>query len=169
MTDGMPLGRPVTATGETGLQEGDGATPLLAPAIVSSAGIRTYAGVPVSTLILGGLLLLMLLWSAWATRELLALKSHRTVSVSLATLVRDFVAAEARNGGTPEATAARTRIYIATIGGAVKSLADDGNTVLVSEAVLGSSVPDVTPQLKGAVDARLRSLAPAATGGGNGL
>jgi len=134
---------------------------------VSATVDRTYAGLPLSTLVLGGLMLLMLLWAAWATRELVALRSHRTVSVSLASLVRDFVAAEARNGGTPEVTAARTRIYIGTIGGAVKAMADDGSTVLVSEAVLGNSVPDVTPQLKAAVDARLRTMVPP-TGGSNG-
>ena len=169
MNDATTLERPVAEASQTEAYDNDAAMPLLSPATVPVANIRTYAGIPVSTLFLGGLLLLMLLWSAWATRELLALKSHRTVSVSLATLVRDFVAAEARNGGTPEATTARTRIYIATIGGAVKSLADDGNTVLVSEAVLGSSVPDVTPQLKAAVDAKLRSLTPAATGAANGF
>jgi hypothetical protein len=169
MNDATTLERPEAVIDEPSPHHDDSAAMLLTPETMPVASIRTYAGVPVSTLVLGSLLLLMLLWSAWATRELLALKSHRTVSVSLATLVRDFVAAEARNGGTPEATTARTRIYIATIGGAVKSMADDGNTVLVSEAVLGNSVPDVTPQLKAAVDAKLRSLTPAATGAVNGF
>ena len=164
MTDAAIFDRPVDECVATSAENGGVTAPLLASETVQSASIRTYAGIPVSTLILGGLMLLMLLWSAWATRELLALKSHRTVSISLASLVRDFVGAEARNGGSAEVTAARTRIYIATIGGAVKAMADDGNTVLVSEAVLGNSVPDVTPQLKAAVDARLRSLTPPAGG-----
>lgn len=125
------------------------------PALRHSQPPRLFAGLPVSTIVLGGITLVLLLWATWATRELLAMRSHRTVSVSLSSLVRDFIAVEARSGLPADASAARTRAYIAAIGAGVKALSDDGNTVLVSEAVLGNSVTDVTPALKAAVDAQL--------------
>ena len=41
-----------------------------------------------------------------------------------------------------------------------------GTTVLVSEAVAGNSVPDVTPQLKADIDAKLKAVQVSiATGG----
>ena len=136
----------------------------------AASASRTFAGLPLPTVILGALVLFMALWSLWLTRELLMLRSHKTVSVSLATIVHDFIAIEAHNGGTPETTAARTQLYLAATQSAIKSLTDQGQTVLVSEAVAGNSVPDVTPQLKAAIDARLRAaqIAAATAGAGNG-
>ena len=131
---------------------------------------RTFAGLPVPTVILGALVLLMALWSLWLTRELLVLRSHKTVSVSLATIVHDFIAVEAHNGGTAETSAVRTQLYLAATQAAIHSLADEGQTVLVSEAVAGNSVPDVTPQLKAAINAKLQAaqIAAATAGAGSG-
>ena len=119
---------------------------------------RTFAGLPISTLILGGIVLLMALWSAWITRELLIVRSHRVVSVSLARIVQDYIAVEAHNGGTPETSAMRTKLYLAATQAAIRSLTEEGTTVLVSEAVAGNSVPDVTPQLKADIDAKLKAV-----------
>ena len=119
---------------------------------------RTFAGLPISTLILGGIVLLMALWSAWITRELLVVRSHRVVSVSLARIVQDYIAVEAHNGGTPETSAMRTKLYLAATQAAIRSLTEEGTTVLVSEAVAGNSVPDVTPQLKADIDAKLKAV-----------
>ena len=136
--------------------------PQFSPAPLELDQPRTYAGLPIATLVLGVLITALLLWAGWATRELLALRAHQTVSVSLSSLIRDFIAVEARSGLPAEASAARTRAYIAAIGAGVKALSDDGNTVLVSEAVLGNSVTDVTPALKAAVEAQLHLQAPVA-------
>ena len=119
---------------------------------------RTFAGLPISTLILGSIVLLMALWSAWITRELLIVRSHRVVSVSLARIVQDYIAVEAHNGGTPETSAMRTKLYLAATQAAIRSLTEEGTTVLVSEAVAGNSVPDVTPQLKADIDATLKAV-----------
>ena len=101
-------------------------------------------------------MLVLLVWNAWASRELLALKRHRMVSVSLSTLISDFVIAESRSGGSAEETSARTKLYIAATQAAMKSLAADGTTILVSEAVMSNSVPDYTPVVKAAVDKALK-------------
>jgi NAD+--asparagine ADP-ribosyltransferase len=128
--------------------------------VVSSAKnqpSRTIAGWPVRNVALAALLLLGLVWAAWATRTLLDLSKRQIVSVSLSRLVEDFVAAEARNGGTPEETSRRTATYLAAVNETLGALAKDGTTVIVSEATLGKSVPDRTGWVAGQVQARLEA------------
>ena len=109
--------------------------------------------------------MLLALLSAWQTREILALKSHRIVSVSLSTLLHDYIAAEAHNPGSPEITALRTKLYIGATQAAVRGLSEQGYTVLVTEAVAGGSVPDVTPQVKADIEAKLKAVQVAAAVG----
>jgi len=99
--------------------------------------------------------LLLTIWAIWATCELLELKERRIVSVSLSKIITDFVAAESRNGSSPETATARTRAYLAATDEAMRSLSRGGSTVLVSEAVVGNSVPDMTAAVAAAVNARL--------------
>ena len=99
--------------------------------------------------------LLLTIWAIWATREVLELKERRIVSVSLSKIITDFVAAESRNGSSPETATARTRAYLAATDEAMRSLSRGGLTVLVSEAVVGNSVPDMTAAVAAAVNARL--------------
>lgn len=119
---------------------------------------RTFAGLPISTIVLGALVLILALMSVWQTREIMALKSHRIVSVGLTTLLRDFLTTEARNGGSPEAAAMRTKLYLAATQASVRELAEKGNTVVVSEAVVGNSVADVTPAVKADIEAKLKAV-----------
>lgn len=107
------------------------------------------------------LVVIMLLWATWATRELMILKDRRMVSVSLATMVQEFVVAEARRGANQQEAAARTKAYLTAIDAAMRAISEDGTTILVSEAVLGNSVPDVTQTVMKAVNSRL-GIAPAA-------
>ena len=113
--------------------------------------MMTLAGWPLVRVGTAALLLAALVWAAWATRTLVELRERRIVSVSLSRLVEDFVAAEARNGGSPEDAAKRTGAYLGAVNRAVTDLARDGTTVLVSEATLGRSVPDRTAQVRAAV------------------
>lgn len=112
---------------------------------------RTIAGLPLAHVLATILLLAGLLWAVWATRLLLEVSERQIVSVSLSTLVGDFVAAESRNGGTPEQTASRTAAYLAAINRSVSALGADGTTVLVTEATLGKSVPDRTELVRNEV------------------
>lgn len=134
---------------------------------VNPAGLQTatFAGLPVATIVLGAIVLLLALLSAWQTREILALRSHRMVSVSLATLVRDYIGSEAKNTGSPEVTALRTKLYLAATQSAIHDLTASGTTVLVSEAVAGDSVPDVTNSIKGAIQDKLKATQIAAMSG----
>jgi len=106
--------------------------------------------------------LLLSIWAFWATRELLELRDRRIVSVSLSTIIKDFVAAEARNGSSPEQAAARTKAYLAATDAAMQSLSRSGARVLVSEAVVGNSVPDMTGAVAKAVQEAMAKQPPAA-------
>ena len=105
---------------------------------------RTIAGWSLQTILIGILLMAGTLWGAWITRTVVEVRSRHIVTVSLSRLVEDFVASEARGGGTPDESAKRTAAYLAAINQAVSNLGEDGTTVLVSEATLGRSVPDRT-------------------------
>lgn len=112
---------------------------------------RTIAGWPLVRVIAAVLLIGALVWAAWTTRTVVELQQRRIVSVSLSRLVEDFVAAEARNGGTPEQSASRTASYLAAVNKAVAELGQGGTTVLVSEATLGRSVDDRTADVRARV------------------
>lgn len=119
------------------------------------AAARHIAGFTPRDLLVLVALLLLTIWAIWATREVLELKERRIVSVSLSKIITDFVAAESRNGSSPETATARTRAYLAATDEAMRSLSQGGSTVLVSEAVVGNSVPDMTAAVAAAVNARL--------------
>ncbi len=112
---------------------------------------RTIAGWSLQTILIGLLLIAATLWGAWITRTVVEVRSRHIVSVSLSRLVEDFVASEARGGGTPDQSAKRTAVYLAAINQAVSNLGQDGTTVLVSEATLGRSVPDRTELVRARV------------------
>ena len=121
------------------------------PAVPASAHLRTFAGFRLSTLFVAVVIVGLLAWNAWMTREMLAMKRHRPVSVSLASIITDFVHDQARQSGSPDQAAMRTRLYLVATQKALVELARNGTPVLASEAVLGDSVPDDTAQVKEAV------------------
>lgn len=123
----------------------------MSDAPATSAARKTVAGWPIGRVIATIVLLSALIWAAWITRLLLEVAKRQIVSVSLSTLVSDFVAAESRNGGTPEQTASRTAAYLAAVNQAVSALGANGTTVIVTEATLGKTVPDRTGQVRAAV------------------
>ncbi len=134
---------------------------------------RTFAGFPLSHLALFTLGIVFTLWAVWATTVLVELRQRRIVSVSLTSIIKDFVAAESRNGASPDVAAARTKAYLTATDAAMQSLSEGGATVLVSEAVVGNSVPDMTAAVSAAVKAHMArqatvsSAPPAGPGNGN--
>jgi Type-F conjugative transfer system protein (TrbI_Ftype) len=105
---------------------------------------RRFAGFTFGQLGLGVLLLGAAIWGMWATSKIFALEDRRVVSVRLASIVNDFVSAEARSGTPPEQLEPRTRAFMVALDGVLKKRAAGGQLVLVGEAVIASSVPDVT-------------------------
>lgn len=84
------------------------------------------------------------IWGMWATSKIFALEDRRVVSVRLSAIVNGFVTAEARSGTPPDQLAARTAAFMTALDTVLKNRAADGQVVLVGEAVVASSVPDVT-------------------------
>jgi hypothetical protein len=103
-----------------------------------------FAGLTSSQLALMAVALAAAIWGMWATAKIFALEDRRVVSVRLAAIVNDFVTAEARSGTPPDQLTARTRAFMAALDTVLKQRAADGQVVLVGEAVVAASVPDVT-------------------------
>ncbi len=120
---------------------------------------RTFAGFRLTTIVLAAVIALLIAWNIWSTRELLALRKQKIVSVSLATLITDYVAEQSKAGGSPEEVSAKAKLYLAATESALRNLGKDGTPVLASEAVIGNSVPDYTPAVKEAVAKALNSPA----------
>lgn len=113
-------------------------------AISVSPRPRRFAGFTYGQLALGALLLLAAIWGMWTTSRIIALEERKVVSVRLASIVNDFVSAEARSGTPPEELGNRTRAFMLALDTVLKKRAAGGQVVLVGEAVVAASVPDVT-------------------------
>lgn len=100
------------------------------------------------------LLVGLLLWGAWVSRELTRPR-EQIVTVRLAETIARFVDAEARAQKDPQEGQARTLAYLKAAEAAVKDMGTGGRVVLVAEAVLAGEVPDATPELERQIAARL--------------
>ncbi|WP_439571763.1 type-F conjugative transfer system protein TrbI [Sphingomonas sp.] len=95
------------------------------------------------------------LWGVWATDKLLALEKREVVTVQLSRIMGDFVEAEARAGRSPEETRQRVEAYLKAVEASVEQLGRDGRTVLVAEAVVSGSTPDLTETVRTDVGRRM--------------
>ena len=120
-----------------------------APAAVALAARKParFAGLTYSQLTLMAVALAAGIWGMWATAKIFALEDRRVVSVRLAAIVNDFVTAEARSGTPPDQLTTRTRAFMTALDSVLKKRAADGQVVLVGEAVVAASVPDVTMEV----------------------
>lgn len=95
------------------------------------------------------------LWGLWATDKLLALEKREVVTVQLSGIMGDFVEAEARAGRSPEETRQRVQAYLKAVEASVGQLSREGRTVLVAEAVVAGSTPDLTEAVRADVARRI--------------
>jgi hypothetical protein len=95
------------------------------------------------------------LWGMWATREIVDLKHREVVTVKLSVLMGDFVAAEARSGRDPDDIRTGVAEYLKAVEASVAALSREGRTVLVAEAVVAGTAPDLTSQVQHDVARRL--------------
>lgn len=121
-----------------------GFTPAIVPLVRKPA---RFAGLTYAQLGLMAVALAAAIWGMWATAKIFALEDRRVVSVRLAAIVNDFVTAEARSGTPPDQLTARTRTFMTALDSVLKKRAADGQVVLVGEAVVAASVPDVTMEV----------------------
>ena len=98
------------------------------------------------------------LWGVWATDKLVALEKREVETVQLSRIVGDFIEAEARAGRPPEETRQRVQAYLRAVEASVGQLGRDGRTVLVAEAVVAGSTPDLTEAVRADVERRMGAV-----------
>jgi hypothetical protein len=95
------------------------------------------------------------LWGVWATDRLLTLEKREVVTVQLSRIMGEFIEAEARAGRPPEETRMRVELYLKAVEASVAALGREGRTVLVAEAVVSGSAPDLTESVRADVARRI--------------
>ena len=123
--------------------------------LATSSAAPRFAGLTPATCAFAGSMLVTALWGAWATQQILVLQRRELVTVQLSRIMSEFVETEARSGRPAEQIQARVGAYLKAVEASVDQLGKDGRTVLVAEAVVSSSVPDLTDQVRADVGRRL--------------
>lgn len=98
------------------------------------------------------------LWGVWATDRLLTLEKREVVTVQLSQIMGEFIEAEARAGRPPEETRMRVELYLKAVEASVQALGREGRTVLVAEAVVSGSAPDLTESVRADVARRIAGV-----------
>ena len=125
--------------------------------LATSGGMRRLPRFSPTALVLAASMTASAAWGAWATHKLLELDRREVVTVQLSRVMGDFVEGEARAGHSPEETRARIEVYLKAVEASVSGLSRAGRTVLVAEAVVAGSVPDLTDAVRADVARRMGS------------
>lgn len=126
--------------------------------LATSTMPKRLARLNLTAVALGASMLASTLWGVWATHELLDLQKREVVTVQLSRIMGEFIEAEARAGRPPEETKQRVQAYLQAVEASVQRLARDGRTVLVAEAVVAGSTPDLTDAVRADVVRRMGAL-----------
>ena len=97
------------------------------------------------------LLVAAIIWGMWVTRALTQSKQDHIVSARLSALVGDYVEAQRFSGSPPDRVRAEMQAFMSSLDKELQRRSQDGQIVLVGEAVLTKNVPDITDSLKMAV------------------
>jgi hypothetical protein len=108
-----------------------------------------------TAMLLGASMIGSTLWGVWATDRLLTLEKREVVTVQLSRIMGEFIEAEARAGRPPEETRMRVQLYLKAVEASVQALGREGRTVLVAEAVVSGSAPDLTESVRSDVARRV--------------
>lgn len=135
----------------------------LVPAVSGKTARRPRGGIARGQVLLVAALIGVLCWGAWMTRAILDLRAapSRVVKVQLASLVGDYVRAEARGNASPDQIGPRTAQFMKVLDATIARHARGGQIVLVSEAVVGGRVPDITADIDREVRVTLPTVQPA--------
>jgi hypothetical protein len=109
-----------------------------------------FAGYTAAQLVLGVALIAVLMWGMWVTRAITA-PPQRIVKANLSGIVGDYVQAQARSATPPDQVQEQMRAFMTSLDTELQRRGADGQVVLVGEAVLSKSVPDITPDVLTAV------------------
>lgn len=127
--------------------------------ILATSGLhRRLASISLSAVVVGVGMVGQVLWDVWATDKLVALEKREVVTVQLSRIMGDFIEAEARAGRPPEETKLRVQAYLKAVEASVQQLGREGRTVLVAEAVVAGSTPDLTQSVRADVVRRMGAI-----------
>ena len=127
--------------------------------ILATSGLRgRLASINLTAVALGVGMVGQVLWGVWATDKLLTLEKREVVTVQLSRIMGDFIEAEARAGRPPEETKMRVQAYLQAVEASVEHLGREGRTVLVAEAVVAGSTPDLTEAVRADVARRMGAV-----------
>ena len=131
--------------------------------ILATSNLRgRLASINLTAVVLGVGMIGQVLWGVWATDKLLTLEKREVVTVQLSRIMGDFIEAEARAGRPPEETRLRVQAYLKAVEASVQQLGREGRTVLVAEAVVAGSTPDLTQSVRADVVRRMGAIPDAA-------
>lgn len=118
--------------------------PASSPAPAISRRRPVFAGFTGPQLLIGAAILLLLIWGMWVTRALTAAPQQHIVKANLSRIVGDYVQAQARSATPPDQVRAQMQQFMASLDTELQRRSAQGQVVLVGEAVLSKSVPDIT-------------------------
>ena len=131
--------------------------------ILATSNLRVrLASINLTAVAVGVGMVGQVLWGVWATDKLLTLEKREVVTVQLSRIMGDFIEAEARAGRPPEETRLRVQAYLKAVEASVQKLGREGRTVLVAEAVVAGSTPDLTGSVRADVVRRMGAIPDAA-------
>ena len=131
-------------------------TPTAEPAVTAPAAITVrrktvFAGYTAAQLLIAAALVLALVWAMWVTKVVTAEKPQHIVKADLSRIVGEYVQAQARSATPPDQVQAQMRTFMASLDTELQRRGAAGQVVLVGEAVLSKSVPDITADVARAV------------------
>jgi len=129
------------------------------------SGYRLSTGLSGKQMVAVLMLLGAVIWAMWVTKHLLAPREERIVTARLSEIVGDYVQAQARSDTPPGQIETEMRRFMAALDSELQRRGARGQVVLVGEAVLTKSVPDITEHIRSAVYASgVARPKPASTG-----
>ncbi len=130
-------------------------TSMVAPAPTSVTTVAkptaVFAGYTAGQLFVGAAILIALVWAMWVTKAMVADKPQHIVKADLSRIVGEYVQAQARSATPPDQVQAQMRTFMASLDTELQRRGASGQVVLVGEAVLSKSVPDITAEVAKAV------------------
>lgn len=110
-----------------------------------------FAGYTAGQLLVGAAVLFALVWALWISKVVTTEKPQQIVKADLSRIVGEYVSAQARSATPPDQVQAQMRTFMASLDTELQRRGAAGQVVLVGEAVLSKSVPDITVDVAKAV------------------
>lgn len=111
---------------------------------------------------IGAFVVALMLWGVWMTKNVRDLREEKTpfVSVALQPLVSEFIQTQARAGGSEEQAAVAVQRFMGALETELQQRGKNGQTIIVSEAVVSKNIPDITADVRKSVYSKVGASSP---------